>query len=88
MLTKAMATEWTQYNIQVNGIGPGYFVTEMTQKLADDPDFTPWLRDRAPAQRWGDPEELIGPTVFLASAASSFISGQVIFVDGGLMACV
>ncbi len=88
MLTHAMATEWAQYNIQANGIGPGYFVTELTQKLADDPEFDAWLKGRTPAARWGRPEELIGAAVFLASSASSFVSGQVIYVDGGLLACV
>jgi len=88
MLTKAMATEWTKHNVQVNGIGPGYFITEMTQKLADDPAFDSWIKGRTPANRWGKPEELIGLTVFLASGASSFVSGQVIFVDGGLTACI
>lgn len=88
MLTKAMATEWACHDIQVNGIGPGYFITEMTRKLADNPEFDEWLRSRTPARRWGKPDELIGAAVFLASNASSFISGQVIFVDGGLTACV
>ena len=88
MLTQAMATEWAQHNIQVNGIGPGYFITEMTQKLADDPEFDAWIKSRTPAARWGRPEELIGAALFLASSASSFVSGQVIYVDGGLLACV
>jgi gluconate 5-dehydrogenase len=88
MLTRAMATEWAQHNIQANGIAPGYFITEMTQKLADDPEFDTWIKSRTPAGRWGLPEELMGAAVFLASPASSFISGQVIFVDGGLTACV
>lgn len=88
MLTRAMATEWAQYNIQVNGIGPGYFITELTQKLADDPEFDSWIKRRTPAARWGRPDELIGAAVFLSSNASSFVSGQVIFVDGGLLACV
>ncbi len=88
MLTKAMATEWTQYNIQANGIGPGYFITEMTQPLADNPEFNSWITGRTPASRWGKPEELIGAAVFLASKASSFVSGQIIYVDGGLMACI
>lgn len=88
MLTRAMATEWAQHNIQANGIGPGYFITEMTQKLADDPQFDSWIKGRTPAARWGLPEELIGAAIFLASDASSFVSGQVVFVDGGLTACV
>jgi len=88
MLTKAMATEWAPYNIQVNGIGPGYFVTDLTRPLAENPEFDRWLRSRTPAARWGQPEELIGAAVFLASEASSFVVGQVIYVDGGVLACL
>ncbi|MFC1543493.1 SDR family oxidoreductase [Candidatus Neomarinimicrobiota bacterium] len=86
MLTKAMAVDWAKYNIQVNGIGPGYFVTEMTQVLADDPDFDSWLKARTPAGRWGRPEELVGTACFLASEASDFVNGQIIYVDGGILA--
>jgi len=86
MLTKAMATEWSQYNIQVNGIGPGYFITEMTKHLADDPEFNSWICQRTPAGRWGQPEELIGTVLFLASSASNFVNGQIIYVDGGILA--
>lgn len=86
MLTKAMATEWGHYNIQTNGIGPGYFVTEMTQSLADNPEFDSWLKKRTPAGRWGNPSELIGTAVYLASAASDFVNGQIIYVDGGVTA--
>ena len=85
MLTKAMALEWACHNIQVNGIGPGYFVTELTRPLASDAEFDAWIRKRTPAGRWGDPEELIGPLVFLASEASSFVTGQIIYVDGGIL---
>ena len=88
MLTRAMAGEWACHNIQVNGIGPGYFETEMTQKLKDDPAFNSWICGRTPAGRWGRPEELQGLAVFLASDASSFVNGQVIFVDGGLTAVI
>lgn len=88
MLTKAMATDWGKYNIQVNAIGPGYFITEMTQPLADNPQFDNWLKVRTPMNRWGDPSELIGVTVFLASPASSFITGQIIYVDGGILATI
>ncbi len=88
MLTRAMAVEWAKYNIQVNGIGPGYFITEMTRALADDPDFDGWIRNRTPAARWGDPKELIGAAVFLASEASSFVNGQIIYVDGGILAAI
>jgi gluconate 5-dehydrogenase len=86
MLTRAMAVEWAKHNIQVNGIGPGYFVTPLTQPLKDDPQFDSWLCRRTPAGRWGRIEELVGAVVFLASEASSFVNGQVIFVDGGLLA--
>jgi gluconate 5-dehydrogenase len=85
-LTKGMATEWARHGIQVNAIAPGYFITELTQPLADDPAFDHWLRGRTPAGRWGDPSELAGAVVFLASAASSFVNGQVIYIDGGLLA--
>ena len=86
MLTRAMATEWAQHNIQVNGIGPGYFKTEMNRALFEDEQFDAWITARTPARRWGEPEELIGPAVFLASEASSFVNGQIIYVDGGILA--
>jgi gluconate 5-dehydrogenase len=84
MLTRAMAVEWACHNIQINGIGPGYFLTEMTKPLADDPDFDGWVKGRTPARRWGIPEELIGTAVYLASEASNFVNGQIIYVDGGM----
>lgn len=87
-LTKGMATDWGKYNIQVNGIAPGYFKTEMTKALYEDPKFDAWLCSRVPANRWGDPEELIGAAIFLASKASDYVNGHLLFVDGGLMACV
>jgi len=87
-LTKAMAVEWAKYNIQINGIGPGYFLTEMTKTLIEDKDFDNWLKKRTPAGRWGDPEELVGTAVFLASKASSFVNGQIIYVDGGILASI
>ncbi|RKX75114.1 MAG: gluconate 5-dehydrogenase, partial [Spirochaetes bacterium] len=86
MLTRAMAVELGKYNIQVNGIGPGYFVTEMTKNLKEDPRFDEWIKQRTPAGRWGDPEELVGTAIFLASSASDFINGQIIYVDGGVLA--
>jgi gluconate 5-dehydrogenase len=83
MLTKAMTADWAQYNIQVNGIAPGYFITDMTRPLADDPQFDSWVKLRTPAKRWGKPEELGGLAVFFASAASDFVTGQIVCVDGG-----
>lgn len=88
MLTRSMAVEWAKHNIQTNAIGPGYFLTDMTQPLADDAEFDAWLRSRTPAGRWGRPDELIGAAVFLASAASNFVNGQVIYVDGGILAAL
>ena len=85
MLTKSMAAEWAQYGIQTNGIGPGYFATELNTKLINDPDFDRWIRKRTPAGRWGKTRELIGPAVFLASEASSFVNGQILYVDGGML---
>ena len=86
MLTKALATEWGGHNLQVNGIGPGYFSTEMNRALMDDPEFEAFVRQRTPAGRWGDPEELVGVAVFLSSKASDFVNGQMIYVDGGILA--
>jgi gluconate 5-dehydrogenase len=88
MLTRAMAAEWAKFNIQVNGISPGYFKTSMTKALWENPEFDAWLCKRTPASRWGNPEELIGALVFLASDASSYVNGQLIFVDGGITACI
>jgi gluconate 5-dehydrogenase len=88
MLTKALAVEWAQFNVQVNGIGPGYFATEMNRALIENPEFDRWLKARTPAGRWGRPEELIGAAVFLASDASSFVTGQIIYVDGGVLAAL
>ncbi len=84
MLTKGMATDWARYGLQVNAIGPGYFNTELNAALVADPDFTAWLEKRTPAGRWGEVEELIGAAVFLASDASSFVNGHVLYVDGGI----
>ncbi|MBN1996718.1 SDR family oxidoreductase [candidate division KSB1 bacterium] len=88
MLTKAMAVDWAKHNIQVNGIGPGYFLTSMTRPLAEDPQFDAWYRSRTPANRWGYPEELVGAVVFLASKASNFINGHILYVDGGFLAAM
>ncbi|MBE0531365.1 MAG: SDR family oxidoreductase [Rhodospirillales bacterium] len=85
MLTKAMTAEWAEHGIQVNAIGPGYMLTEMTQPLADDPKFDGWVKGRTPARRWGLPQDLIGTAVFLASSASDYVNGQIIYVDGGMI---
>ncbi|WOQ68954.1 SDR family oxidoreductase [Microbacterium limosum] len=87
-LTKGMAADLARHGIQVNALSPGYFATEMNRALVDDPDFTAWLTQRTPAQRWGDFAELDGALLFLSSDASSFVSGQNIFVDGGMTAVV
>lgn len=87
-LTAGMAADLARFGIQVNALSPGYFATEMNRALVDDPEFTRWLEQRTPAARWGDFDELRGALLFLASDASSFVSGQNIFVDGGMTAVV
>ena len=84
MLTKGMAIDWAPHGLQVNAIGPGYFKTELNQALVDDPEFSAWLEKRTPAGRWGNVEELVGGAVYLASDASSFVNGHVLYVDGGI----
>lgn len=86
MLTKGMAIDLGQHGIQVNGLGPGYFKTELNQALVADETFSAWLCKRTPAGRWGEVQELGGAAVFLASAASSFVSGHILYVDGGITA--
>jgi gluconate 5-dehydrogenase len=88
MLTKAMAVEWAKYNIQVNGIGPGFIVTEMNKVLLEDQKFDAMVRSRTPAGRWGQPSDLAGAAVFLASQASDYITGQIIYVEGGLLSAL
>ena len=88
MLTRGMCADWARFGIQCNGIGPGYFATPLNQALVDDPAFSDWLCQRTPAGRWGRVDELGGAVVFLASAASDFVNGQMIYVDGGLTAVV
>ena len=86
MLTRSMAAEWAEHNIQINGIGPGYFETELTADV-----FVPgnkiyeYIRNRTPAKRWGKPEDLKGAAVFLASSASDFVNGHILYVDGGFL---
>ena len=85
-LTKALANEWAQYNIQVNAIAPGYFATDNTRKLREDPLRYEQITVRIPATRWGNPADLKGAAVFLASAASDYVNGHILLVDGGWMA--
>jgi gluconate 5-dehydrogenase len=87
-LTKGMCTDWARHNIQVNGIGPGYFATPLNKALMEDPKFNAWLEARTPAGRWGRLEELQGACIFLASRASDFVNGQILYVDGGVLATV
>lgn len=89
MLTKNMATEWAKYNIQVNGIGPGYFATSQTAPIrVDGHPFNEFIISRTPAGRWGDPDDLMGAAIFLASKASDFVNGQILYVDGGILATI
>ncbi len=89
MLTRNMATEWAKHNIQVNGIGPGYFATSQTApiRVPGNP-FNEFILHRTPANRWGDPEDLKGTAVFLAAPASDFVNGQIVYVDGGILATI
>lgn len=89
MLTQNMATEWAKHNIQVNGIGPGYFATSQTAPIrVDGHPFNDFIVNRTPAGKWGDPSELEGAAIFLSSKASNFINGQVVYVDGGILATI
>ena len=86
MLTKGMAVDWGQYGIRVNGLGPGYFATELNAALVADEKFSSWLCDRTPLGRWGNVQDLVGAAVFLSSDAASFVTGHVLYVDGGVTA--
>jgi len=89
MLTKNMATEWAKFNIQANGIGPGYFATAQTEPIrVGGHPFNEFIISRTPAGRWGQPEELAGTAIFLASKASDFVNGHVLYVDGGILATI
>jgi len=88
MLTKGMCTDWAPLGLQINGIAPGYFETELTQALVNDESFSAWLKGRTPARRWGKVEELNGAAVFLASSASDFVNGHILYVDGGITSCL
>ena len=85
-LTKGMATDWAKYGLQCNAIAPGYFDTPLNAALVADADFSAWLEKRTPAGRWGNVEELVGACIFLSSAASSFVNGHTLYVDGGITA--
>ena len=86
MLTKGMAIDLGPHGIQVNGLGPGYFKTELTEALVKNEEFSAWLVGRTPSRRWGDVEDLVGAAVFLASDASNFVNGHILYVDGGVTA--
>jgi gluconate 5-dehydrogenase len=88
MLTKGMATDWGRHGLRVNAIAPGYFRTELNKALVEDEKFTSWLTARTPMGRWGDVGELVGAAIFLASEASSFVNGHILYVDGGITACL
>ena len=89
MLTRNMATEWAKHNIQINGIGPGYFATTQTAPIrVDGHPFNDFIINRTPAARWGDPEDLQGAAIFLASKASDFVNGHILYVDGGILATI
>jgi gluconate 5-dehydrogenase len=87
-LTRSMAVEWAASGIQANAIGPGYMLTDMNEALVKNPDFNAWLMSRIPSKRWGRPDELVGAAVFLASGASDYVNGQIIYVDGGMLAAM
>jgi 2-deoxy-D-gluconate 3-dehydrogenase len=87
-LTKALAVEWAPHGICVNAIGPGYFKTELTRPIYEDPAFDKWVKESTPMGRWGEPQDLAGIVVFLASPASDFVTGQIIYADGGWLALV
>ena len=85
LLTQGMAAEWAASGIQANAIGPGYMLTDMNEALVANKDFDNWVKSRTPAGRWGQPEELVGTAIFLASSASDYVNGQIIYVDGGML---
>ena len=89
MLTQNMATEWAKFNIQTNGIGPGYFATSQTEPIrVDGHPFNDFIVSRTPAGKWGNPDDLQGAAIFLSSKASDFVNGQVVYVDGGILATI
>ena len=86
LLTKALSVDWAPHRILVNAIGPGYIQTPLNQALVDDPEFSQWVEGRCHLGRWGQPSDLVGAAVFLASPASDFVTGQMLYVDGGWLA--
>ncbi|MFH7013577.1 gluconate 5-dehydrogenase [Flavobacterium sp. FlaQc-52] len=89
MLTKNMATEWAKYNVQINGIGPGYFATEQTKPIrVEGHPFNDFIINRTPAAKWGDADDLAGAAIFLSSKASDFVNGHILYVDGGILATI
>ena len=86
MLTRALAVELAPHNVQVNGIAPGFFRTEMNAALIANAEFSAWVESRTPAGRWGDPPEIAGAAVFLASPAADYVTGHILYVDGGFSA--
>jgi gluconate 5-dehydrogenase len=88
MVTRSLAVEWAKYNINVNAIGPGFIATDLTAPLQADKDFNRWVLSRTPFERWGEPEDIVGTAVFLASSASDFVTGQILYVDGGWVAAL
>ncbi|MDE3742797.1 gluconate 5-dehydrogenase [Maribacter polysaccharolyticus] len=89
MLTRNMATEWAKHNIQTNGIGPGYFATSQTAPIrVEGHPFNDFIINRTPAEKWGDPDDLAGAAIFLASKASDFVNGHILYVDGGILATI
>jgi gluconate 5-dehydrogenase len=86
MMTRALAVELAPHNVQVNGIAPGFFKTEMNTALIDNAEFSAWVAKRTPAGRWGDPKEIAGAAVFLASPSATYVTGHLLYVDGGFSA--
>jgi gluconate 5-dehydrogenase len=87
-LTRGMATDWAKHGLNVNGIAPGYFATELNEALTKDEKFNTWLEGRTPMGRWGEPHELGGAAIYLASDAAKFVNGHILYVDGAFTATV